>query len=249
MITNVSFASPGERADDSPTADVEIPTSPTSFYLFPSFEFVTIPASTTFRDYRLNLDHLVRRVLKNTMATNPSHEEKEYLLQNLKFDGTANTTPADLLQVRQVNEIVVFICGHGGRDSRCGALGPPIQAEFERKLKDVDISVLPRRRPADVDPSTSTAHVGLISHIGGHKWAGNVIIYIPSTWPSARLQATHDLAGTAIWYGRVEPKHVEGIVQETIVRGLLIKELWRGGMKLFRQENSFRWGPVANPTT
>jgi (2Fe-2S) ferredoxin len=31
-----------------------------------------------------------------------------------------------------------------------------------------------------------------------------------------------------IWYGRVEPKHVEGIVKETIGGGRVIQELLRG---------------------
>jgi hypothetical protein len=70
------------------------------------------------------------------------------------------------------------------------------------------------------------ARVGQISHIGGHKFAGNVIVYIPNTpqWKS------HPLSGKGIWYGRVEPWHVEGIIEQTIRRGVIIKELFRGGI-------------------
>ena len=69
--------------------------------------------------------------------------------------------------------------------------------------------------------------VSLISHVGGHKWAGNVIIYFP---PDHRIPngGVSELAGTGVWYGRVQPKHVEGIVEETIRRGRLIGELLRG---------------------
>lgn len=76
----------------------------------------------------------------------------------------------------------------------------------------------------DVEGYTLTARVGLISHIGGHKWAGNVIIYIP---PSFKDNA---LAGKGIWYGRVEPGHVEGIVMKTVLEGKVVKELFRGGI-------------------
>ena len=81
-------------------------------------------------------------------------------------------------------------------------------------------------------------NVGLISHIGGHKWAGNVIIYLPPTWAkdgkpmtSKEQKAHHSpLAGCGIWYGRVEPKHVEGIIKKTVLGGTVIKELFRGGI-------------------
>ena len=34
------------------------------------------------------------------------------------------------------------------------------------------------------------------------------------------------------WYGRVEPRHVEGIVEQTLLRGEIIGELFRGGMNM-----------------
>lgn len=70
-----------------------------------------------------------------------------------------------------------------------------------------------------------TARVGLISHIGGHKFAGNVIIYIP---PSFQGNA---LAGKGVWYGRVGPEHVEGIVAKTVLGGKVIKDMFRGGIE------------------
>ncbi|KLJ06659.1 hypothetical protein EMPG_17845 [Blastomyces silverae] len=35
------------------------------------------------------------------------------------------------------------------------------------------------------------------------------------------------LAGKGIWYGRVEPRHVEGIVEETVLGGRVISEHFR----------------------
>ena len=88
-----------------------------------------------------------------------------------------------------------------------------------------------------------TINVGMISHIGGHKWAGNVIIYIPPTLtvshlpPPPRTNAQepsestpHPLAGMGIWYARVEPRHVEGIIEQTILKGNVILDLFRGGL-------------------
>jgi (2Fe-2S) ferredoxin len=49
------------------------------------------------------------------------------------------------------------------------------------------------------------------NQVGGHRWAGNLIIY-----------------PTGTWYGRVMPYHADCIVKECIVEGKVIKELWRG---------------------
>jgi hypothetical protein len=52
-------------------------------------------------------------------------------------------------------------------------------------------------------------------------------MYIP---PGTEAEG-NALAGTGIWYGRVEPAKVEGIVEETVVKGRIISELFRGGIR------------------
>ena len=145
-----------------------------------------------------------------------------------------------LYGVQDVKEVLVLICGHGGRDVRCGITGPILRDQFEaclpskglRILKDpVEIAL---REERVVLPSSGseewTARVALISHVGGHKFAGNVIIYIPPGIKTVDGQK-HALEGCGIWYGRVEPKHVEGIIQETVLGGRVIEDLFRGGIK------------------
>jgi hypothetical protein len=127
---------------------------------------------------------------------------------------------------------------------RCGVMGPVLRDEFEGMLPKKGVRVL--KGPVEVEDSSNsdfllgsdqeeeigngTARIGLISHIGGHKFAGNVILYIPPGMKTAGGKA-HALAGCGIWYGRVEPKHVEGIVQETVLAGKVIADLFRGGIK------------------
>ncbi|KAG6031242.1 hypothetical protein E4U41_007644, partial [Claviceps citrina] len=79
-----------------------------------------------------------------------------------------------------------------------------------------------------------TARVGLISHIGGHKFAGNAIVYIPPGHLGPGGEE-HPLAGCGIWYGRVEPRHVEGLVDETVVRGRVVEDMFRGGIDAKRR--------------
>lgn len=109
---------------------------------------------------------------------------------------------------------VVLICGHGTRDSRCGVLGPLLRDEFIRQANE--------HRASQV--LTSHPQVEIVSHVGGHVFAGNVIIYIPGSF------LHHGLSGKVLWYGRVEPKHVEGILKETIENGNIVEELFRGGL-------------------
>lgn len=68
----------------------------------------------------------------------------------------------------------------------------------------------------------------MISHIGGHKFAGNVILYIPQEYKLVESAVSHPLAGMGIWYGRVQPSHIQGIIEETLRRGRLIRDLFRG---------------------
>lgn len=154
------------------------------------------------------------------------------------------------LEQSSVMDVVILICGHGNRDQRCGIMGPLLQAEFEEKLPNFGIEVkegqkgtVPKHKAATASISLNRtnvqkakpssrelrARVGLISHIGGHKWAGNVIIYFPKFY-KGHVHQKHPLRGKGIWYGRVEPWHVEGIIEQTIMEGRVIKELFRGGM-------------------
>ncbi len=105
-------------------------------------------------------------------------------------------------------------------------MGPALEAEFQRVLKANGFS-----SAGGVD-APDHANVGLISHVGGHKYAGNVIVYIPPgmTVQTSGEAALHPLAGKGIWYGRVEPKHVRGIVEETVLGGRVVADHFRGGI-------------------
>ncbi|KKK17923.1 leucyl-tRNA synthetase [Aspergillus ochraceoroseus] len=113
---------------------------------------------------------------------------------------------------------VILICGHGGRDMRCGVMAPVLEKQFQEVLEARGIFTSPGTDEGVVD-SPDRAYIGLISHIGGHKYAGNVIVYIPNGMKYGDSTVPHPLAGKGIWYGRIEPRHVEGIVEETILNG------------------------------
>ncbi|KAK0546407.1 hypothetical protein OC845_004602 [Tilletia horrida] len=69
------------------------------------------------------------------------------------------------------------------------------------------------------DDNENTLGIFRISHIGGHKFAGNVIVYFPS--------------GAGLWYGRVSPvRDAKLLFEKTIVQGTVIPEFLRAGINL-----------------
>ncbi|KAI0268366.1 Sucraseferredoxin-like protein [Gloeopeniophorella convolvens] len=130
---------------------------------------------------------------------------------------------------------VILICSHRRRDVRCAVVapklehvhtqledptGPPLEdfadeydkgAEMDRRLQELDDTHLPKR-----------ALILKTSHIGGHRYAGNVIIYMPQ--------------GAGVWYGRVSTHEVEPIVHTTILGGRILPPLLRGGVNLARPD-------------
>lgn len=92
----------------------------------------------------------------------------------------------------------VFVCIHAARDERCGRCGPPLlsavrEAVAEAGLEDVTVRAT--------------------SHVGGHKYAGNLLVY-----------------PEGIWYGYVRPDDAERLVSEHLVGGRILADLHRGTM-------------------
>lgn len=99
----------------------------------------------------------------------------------------------------------VFVCVHGERDARCGACGPPLVEGFRAELaaRGLEDRVSVRRT----------------SHVGGHKYAGNVLIYPGGDW-----------------YGYVAPADIPRVVERHIAAGQIVWDLWRGRMGLTPEE-------------
>lgn len=95
---------------------------------------------------------------------------------------------------------VWLVCGHTERDARCGDIGPLILNEMNEVKK--------------MDHVSAKTNIGFISHIGGHAFAGNVLLFDGET-------------GVSSWFGRVRPSHVQGLIKEW-KEGRIVKELYRG---------------------
>jgi hypothetical protein len=110
--------------------------------------------------------------------------------------GTKFPHPIDLIV-----DSFVLLCGHMIRDKRCGVTAPILREQFS--------IVMDAKYPDKVDK----VDVDLVSHVGGHKVAGNCIIF--------------GRGYGSVFYGRVFPEHVENIVDKTIMKGEILKPITR----------------------
>ncbi|TFK76138.1 hypothetical protein BDN72DRAFT_786551, partial [Pluteus cervinus] len=141
---------------------------------------------------------------------------------------------------------VILLCSHKRRDNRCSIAAPKLERAFiqcleergwsaDTALEDPSITL---GKPIEEYEGTAeerdehimgqlkevaaAKRVLIIrnSHMGGHKYAGNCILYTPQ--------------GSSIWYGRVTPHEVPSVVENTILAGLVLPPLLRGGLNISR---------------
>ncbi|KAI9370146.1 Sucrase/ferredoxin-like-domain-containing protein [Aspergillus egyptiacus] len=114
-------------------------------------------------------------------------------------------------------DYVLLLCSHKRRDARCGLTAPLIKRELERHLRPQGLY-----RDAD-DERPGGAGIFFISHVGGHKYSANVLIY-------------RKKEQQMIWLARVRPEHCEGIVNYTLLQGKVVHPDFqlRGGFDRLR---------------
>ncbi|KAJ5701532.1 hypothetical protein N7488_009080 [Penicillium malachiteum] len=213
LVTASSLAS---TSNDSQTA---------SGFLFPSFKYIpAIPAQALSSPEPTNLTTFVRAfLLPGNLHDMHSSLPESKQTEMTRLPSLASQFP-DTVDIK--HSPIILICGHGGRDMRCGVMAPALETQFQTVLEAHGFSSTGTDCTTIDDPKH--AHIGLISHVGGHKYAGNIIVYIP---PEMKMGSEeHPLAGKGIWYGRIEPMHVQGVVEETILGGKVVTDHFRGGI-------------------
>ncbi|KEF63881.1 uncharacterized protein A1O9_01859 [Exophiala aquamarina CBS 119918] len=248
LISTSSFTPWEEQQQQS-----SLETGKVDAILFPAFKHIrsltpSTAASTSTTTSETATSHLLREFTRAFLLPERLHRIYDGIPNAERRAKTRDPTVATNLpiSVDDINTTTILICSHGQRDSRCGILGPLLHREFQAYIDS-------RCRSTTLEPADSTRYsaqvqkflaaadgspssepvpvnIGTMSHIGGHKWAGNVIVYTPPNAAALTAGARHPLAGKGIWYGRVEPCHVQGIVEETVLRGKVIRDLFRGGL-------------------
>ncbi|KAI9700082.1 MAG: hypothetical protein M1836_002616 [Candelina mexicana] len=106
------------------------------------------------------------------------------------------------------HKYLILLCSQKTRDARCGQSAPLLRREFERHLRPLRLyRDLNDERPGGVG-------IYFISHVGGHKYAANVMVY---------RKGENGEASQGIWLARVRPEDCEGIIKFTVLKGKVVK--------------------------
>lgn len=145
-----------------------------------------------------------------------------------QFTPTLNTD----FSVRPCNHrALILLCSQRTRDARCGQSAPLLRREFERHLRPLGLyRDLQDERPGGVG-------IYFISHVGGHKYSANVMVYRRKQ----NEDGTWGEGTQGIWLARVRPEECEQIVKFTVLQGKVVKPATqlRGGFD--REKGLISW--------
>ncbi|KAL8276238.1 hypothetical protein RQP46_011355 [Phenoliferia psychrophenolica] len=87
----------------------------------------------------------------------------------------------------------IYVCTHGSRDCRCGDLGEPLYQALVREARW-------RKIGGAMSDGTDGVRISRVSHIGGHKYAANALVYKEG--------------GSCDWYGHLRETDVARLLDE-----------------------------------
>lgn len=174
----------------------------TTVLLLPSFTFVDSVTPTSIPD-------LVNRFIDH--PSDPSNA-----------NGSTTTTVSGMNARPCELDYVILLCSHRRRDARCGITAPLIKRELERHLRPLGLD-----RDAD-DSRPGGVGIFFVSHVGGHKFSANVLVY-------------RKKEQQMIWLARVRPEHCKGVVKYTVLQGKVVhpESQLRGGFDRARDLTSW----------
>ncbi|GMG21485.1 unnamed protein product [Ambrosiozyma monospora] len=112
---------------------------------------------------------------------------------------------------KDLSKSYIFLCSHRTRDKRCGVTAPIMKKEFESHLRELDLY------RDEGDDRTGGVKVVFTNHVGGHKFAANVMVY--------------NKHGEFVWFAKCSPLNVGPILNETVLKGRVFPELVRTAKK------------------
>ncbi|KAK2033876.1 hypothetical protein LX32DRAFT_634826 [Colletotrichum zoysiae] len=152
--------------------------------------------------------------------------------------GAATSIPPEISRRPCPHSALILLCSQKTRDARCGQSAPLLRKELERHLRPLGLfRDLDDERPGGVG-------IYFISHVGGHKYSANVMVYrrpdafgldgverakagedelVPKP-RTATLPETEDVgAAQCIWLARIKPEDCENLVRYTVLQGKVVK--------------------------
>ncbi|KAL5336777.1 Sucrase/ferredoxin-like-domain-containing protein [Aspergillus crustosus] len=197
---------------------------PTTVLLLPSFTIIdhVTPAL---------VPELIRRFVDPTM-TNTTPLNVAPTLPKTEGQGPELPTEEQVMTSLRSrpcpHAAVILLCSQKTRDARCGQSAPLLRRELDRHLRPLGLHRdLDDERPGGVG-------IYFISHVGGHKYAANVIVYRRRDFDwykttearvaeTSAVETADEGASQCIWLARVRPEDCENIVRYTVLQGKVVK--------------------------
>lgn len=236
MLSASNIPVPG-TSDDHPSAS-----TPTTVLLLPAFTLIENVTPDSVPD--LITHHISIAPTTAMPLPLPSTATRSPQLKPDALEVSPPVTPTSdhhecPLTIRPCpHKYLILLCSQRSRDARCGQSAPLLRREFERHLQPLGLfRDLHDERPGGVG-------IYFISHVGGHKYAANVMIYRRQVGEEPGMTEDGVEAGEAgqcIWLARVRPEDCEGIVKFTVLQGKVVKpeKQLRGGFD--REKGLLSW--------
>ncbi|OKL59848.1 hypothetical protein UA08_04700 [Talaromyces atroroseus] len=203
---------------------------PTTVVLFPAFKIidhVTPALAPDLIKYFVNPSITTTTPLRRLPRTTADTADGSGASASEWKEENVDITSLTSLRSRPLpHAAVILLCSQKTRDARCGQSAPLLKREFERHLRTHGLY-----RDAN-DERPGGVSVYFISHVGGHKYSANVIIYrrrdfewykTADSGAQERNEEEDEGAAQGIWLARVRPEECENIVKHTILQGKLVK--------------------------
>ncbi|KAF5336529.1 hypothetical protein D9611_006544 [Ephemerocybe angulata] len=163
---------------------------------------------------RLTLPHITLPTLSSTLSTLEAH-----------------ISGSSLLQPETQNHIDILVCTHGARDCRCGDTGGKVYDALREAVPKVQAELNLGKGVVRVPK----IRVGEVAHVGGHKYAANVLIYPYGEWLGL-ITPSHvpELLSSIIKLHSKTPGGVKPLGRDDPLD--IMPEHWRGRMGLGKDE-------------
>lgn len=194
----------------------------TTVLLLPAFKYIDHVTPASVPDL---IQSCVDTAPTNTTPLDSAQTSDEQISTE-KTPSSEETVPKSLpsgLEMRNCpHDYLILLCSHATRDARCGQSAPLLRKEFERHLRPLGLyRDLEDTRPGGVG-------IYFINHVGGHKFAANVMIYRRNSAAVADIATgvkvpSSEEAAQCMWLARVKPSDVENLVRYTVLQGKLVQ--------------------------
>ena len=139
-------------------------------------------------------------------------------------------------EAKDTKEAHIYVCTHGMRDCRCGVVGTELLHTLRDQVaQHADTCKQDNKAPA------KQVRVMSVSHVGGHKWAANALVYPHGDWyGNLRTSDAPLLLRAAL--APASSRHDLDDLRERLV----LWPRWRGRLGLTQaeqREHMNEWGP------